>query len=72
MSDFEKCVEYSCNDGTFKVTCIKGLWSVAGNDKIQVEHKALHYFEQYREDGEYYDIIGGLTPIEILIKLREN
>jgi hypothetical protein len=73
MDDFDRCVEYSYhNKGIYSITCSKGLWKVEGSNKMEVYGEALHYFEQYRDDGEYYDIIGGPSPVDALIKLEEN
>jgi len=69
MSDFEKCVKRECLSGRFSIGCIYGLWAVSGADKRQVESEAMHYWQQYNSDGEYYQILGGESPGDKLFKL---
>lgn len=65
--EFEKCVNQSLDmDGNHHYECKKGLWSVTSPDEIYGDQEAFHYFTQYRDDGEYHDIIGGITPLEAL------
>lgn len=66
MSDFIKCTNISFNEGVWEVECKLGLWSVSGSDRDTVCREGKHYFEQYKEDGEYYEILGGLSPYEII------
>jgi hypothetical protein len=39
--------------GRYRARCRKGLWSVEGPDAGPILDEALHYFQQYYEDGEY-------------------
>ena len=68
MSDFEKCVKRKALDYTYKIDCILGLWGVEGDSKTLVESEAFHYWQQYNEDGEYYEITGGESPADKLMK----
>ena len=75
MSDFEKCIfRRWSNDGlVYQIDCHLGLWGVEGSDKAFVECQAYHYWQQYASDGEYYRIIGGKSPVDILqSKLKEE
>jgi hypothetical protein len=63
----------SSRDGVYyKVSCKLGLWSVEGSDCIKVLSEAVHYFEQYRSDGEYHEIIGGPTINEVMMRYLTN
>ena len=64
--EFLKCVDASRN----KITCKLGLWSVESDDKERLKAEAMHYWRQYRSDGEYHELIGGPTPLEILMRGR--
>lgn len=68
MEDFEECTNTVFDGDMWDIECKLGLWGVSGKDKVQVKDEALHYFWQYKEDGEYYRIIGGESPAEKLIK----
>lgn len=46
-------------DGWVSISCKLGMWSVEGRDEDAVLQEALHYFRQYKADGEYGHIIGG-------------
>jgi hypothetical protein len=39
------------------IECKLGLWGVQGEDKDEVQDEALHYFLQYKSDGEYQNIL---------------
>lgn len=68
MCDFERCVKRKALGYTYKIECILGLWGVEGGSKSLVESEAFHYWQQYNEDGEYYKILGGESPVEKLAK----
>lgn len=55
-AEFEKCVKRSrCGEA---ITCRLGLWSVFGLIKDDLEREATHYWIQYRDDGEYDELLG--------------
>ena len=58
MKDFEKCVTYRRNGDRCVIACKLGLWSVEGPFGMALIHEAMHYFEQYKRDGEYRAILG--------------
>jgi len=68
MEDFKKCTNTVFDGDMWDIECKLGLWGVIGEDKDKVEGEALHYFRQYKEDGEYYKILGGESPAEKLAK----
>lgn len=68
MEDFKKCTNTVFDGDMWDIECKLGLWGVTGEDKDEVEDEALYYFRQYKEDGEYYEILGGESPDDKLIK----
>jgi len=68
MTDFSRCTNTLFDGDLWEISCKLGLWGVAGQYKDEVQDEALHYFRQYKEDGEYYSIIGGESSIDKLIK----
>ena len=54
-------------DGTISIQCKLGLWGVNAGCEANVINEALHYFMQYKSDGEYSSIIGGLGVVDSLI-----
>lgn len=48
------------------INCKLGLWGVTCADKESRYREARHYFMQYMRDGEYWNIIGGMSPAGIL------
>lgn len=55
---FDRCVEVKLlKDGTVEVRCRLGLWSVSSKDRDMAMREALHYWRQYRADGEYGDLL---------------
>ncbi len=50
---FGKNVRFSYEYGNPWFECKKGLWAVSGPDLSKVTDEALHYFQQYWNDGEY-------------------
>ena len=70
LSDLNKCTESTTlEDGRTKVICKLGLWSVDAADKETAYREAMHYFQQYKADGEYSSILGGESVAE---KLSED
>lgn len=61
LNDFEKCTTYTRNGTKCTIRCNLGLWEVTGPYGLQIMNEATHYFNQYKADGEYSDIIGGPT-----------
>jgi len=68
LEDFQKCVIVKENS----IECKLGLWSVYGGTEKQQLDEALHYFSQYKEDGEYYSILGGKSPVEMFMESPSN
>ena len=54
-------------DGTITIACKLGLWSASAGCEANVISEALHYFMQYKSDGEYSSIIGGQGVIDVLL-----
>ncbi|QDP52106.1 MAG: hypothetical protein Unbinned706contig1000_50 [Prokaryotic dsDNA virus sp.] len=69
---FEKCAKIKIKTGRVTIDCIKGLWGVDAPTLEQAIGEGKHYFLQYLGDGEYYDIIGGKSPVEILSEKLAN
>ena len=67
MNDFEKCIKRKAKSYSYSIKCKLGLWSVDASTKAECEDEALHYWQQYKSDGEYSSIIGGKTVIEVLM-----
>lgn len=44
-------------DGRCEISCKKGLWSVSANGLLTAIHEALHYYVQYKNDGEYDELL---------------
>ena len=66
--DFEKCTNCLFDGDLWDIECNLGLWSVQGCNQEEVQDEALHYFRQYKSDGEYYKILGGDSPTKVLNK----
>ena len=68
LNQLQKCSDRAFNsDGTITITCKLGLWSVSAPNLVRVTEEALHLFKQYKADGEYHSIIGGLSPEDVLM-----
>ena len=67
MSDMEKCTVLTRNGDSCSIECIYGLWEVTAQYGIDLVREASHYFEQYKSDGEYYKILGGKSPVELMM-----
>lgn len=66
--EFELCVEDELLDDGITFRCKLGLWSVTAGRITEALPEAWHYFKQYKADGEYSDIIGGPSVIDVLNK----
>lgn len=66
----EKCATYTRVGERCEIKCRLGLWAVSGKYGLDLINEANHYFEQYKADGEYSEIIGGKTVLEALTKNR--
>jgi len=67
LYEFHKCTTKTQNVNSVTIDCNMGLWSVTAPDELEAVANSLHYFRQYKEDGEYSSIIGGKTVAETLI-----
>ena len=55
---FNRCVEQKLmKDGTLEIHCKRGNWCVIGIDHDRVKTEALHYWYQYKQDGEYDSLL---------------
>lgn len=54
MSDY---VDITKKGGNYEACCKKGLWSISGPTRDEVERQAYHYFFQYILAGEYTNIL---------------
>ena len=63
-TDMEKCTTYKRKGGTIYIDCKLGLWGVSGPYGLKVINEASHYFEQYKSDGEYSEILGGPSVMD--------
>jgi len=68
LEDFKKCIIENKKDGRTYLSCKLGLWGVSGASTDSVYLEAFYYWQQYNEDGEYYKMIGGESPVEKLCK----
>ena len=59
MNDFKKCIKTTIEGDRLTVDCKLGLWSVSGPmvDGDKINDEALHYFMQYKKDGEYNKLL---------------
>jgi len=68
MSDFEKCTTKKVSKcGLVDIECKLGLWGVSASCAEDAMREAIHYFNQYKADGEYSSIIGGKSTRDILM-----
>jgi hypothetical protein len=67
MTELEKCATYQRIGDTCTISCKLGLWEVSGKYGLDLINEATHYFEQYKSDGEYSEILGGKSAVEILL-----
>jgi hypothetical protein len=72
FKDFALCVTETRKGDEIEIKCKLGLWSVTGRAADMIYHDALHYWGQYRDHGEYSDLIGGPTVSDKLIEALNN
>ena len=70
MTDLEKCATYRRNGDVCTIKCNLGLWEVSGKYGLDLINEAEHYFQQYKSDGEYSEILGGKSALEVLMGRR--
>ena len=66
LTDMEKCTTYKREGDQCTISCNLGLWSVSGKYGVDIINEALHYFRQYKMDGEYSEILGGKNVMDTL------
>lgn len=59
QTEMEKCTVYKRRGDRCEIKCKLGLWSVDGPYGLALMNEANHYFQQYKDDGEYDKL---LTP----------
>jgi len=67
QKQFNKCTtKRTRKNGNTSINCKLGLWGVSApnEDQAQAIIEALRYWHQYKEDGEYSEIIGGKSVID--------
>jgi len=57
-TDLEKCAIYTRRGDRCVIKCKLGLWSVEGPYGLALINEAEHYFQQYKADGEYDQLLG--------------
>ncbi len=72
MTEMEKCTTYTRCGDTCTIKCNLGLWEVTAQYGLNLINEASSYFEQYRVAGEYHEIIGGKSPLELIIGENMN
>lgn len=72
MTELERCATYTRVGDTCTISCKLGLWEVSGPYGVQLINEAEHYFQQYKADGEYHQILGGKSPTELLTGLNSQ
>ena len=73
LKEFYKCVtQRKRKNGKWSINCKMGLWGTESNNKETAMCEALHYWLQYKRDGEYSSIIGGKNVVETLLEQGVN
>ena len=67
FKDFQKCVDIIFDGEYYDISCKLGLWGVSGMVQEDVYGDALFYWMQYKDDGEYSNILGGESVIDKLV-----
>jgi len=57
LTDMEKCTTYRRHGDRCEIKCNLGLWAVEGPYGLALINEADHYFQQYKEDGEYDSLL---------------
>jgi hypothetical protein len=69
QEQFNKCItKRTRKNGNTSINCKLGLWGVSASNEFEAIVEALRYWHQYKEDGEYSEIIGGKSVIDRLTK----
>ena len=68
MKEFNACTLYTRRGDRCTIACKLGLWRVDGEYGLPLINEALHYWRQYKSDGEYSSIIGGPTLAEVVVE----
>jgi len=63
-------VTYKRDGEACTISCNLGLWEVKGRYGLDLINEATHYFNQYKASGEYSEIIGGESVLDIITKQR--
>ena len=53
MKELHKCATFQQSARRLAINCKLGLWGVDGPNNMTTINEAMHYFEQYKNDGEY-------------------
>jgi len=72
MTDMGKCTTCKREGDHLTISCNLGLWSVSGKYSSELLNEALHYFTQYKMDGEYSEIIDGKSVMDTLFDRRPS
>lgn len=57
QTEMEKCATYTRSGDMCEIKCKLGLWSVYGPYGLALMNEANHYFQQYKADGEYEELL---------------
>ena len=57
QTDMEKCTIYTRRGDRCQIKCRLGLWSVEGPYGLALINEADHYYQQYKADGEYDELL---------------
>ncbi len=66
LNEMMKCTTITVDCDYVSIDCKLGLWGVSAPTRDIATHQAMHYFLQYRDDGEYSSIIGGKSVMDVL------
>lgn len=64
-NEFNECVNIKQKGKWHQYECKLGLWGIESTDSSKAYREALHYFNQYKNAGEYSSIIGGPSVFEV-------
>jgi len=67
MTELKMCTTCIQDGDICTISCKLGLWEVTGSYSLELINEAMRYFQQYKSDGEYFEIIGGKSPVEVLL-----
>ena len=73
LEAFPKCTTAREYGGRISIKCKLGLWGVDAPDRSTAFNEAISYFQLYLADGEYSDIIGGLSALDVALgRMKKN